>query len=206
MSKSVLISIQPKWCELIASGEKTGKIIKSKPKLNTPFKAYIYCTTKGDALAIPCLNLPRYTIHRKNNGTIKGRRMTMKERVQSDYSYANGKVIGEFVCDKISEIRVFENGNVQDFFFDNLSNTCLTYDEISEYISRDGIGYNWHISNLKIYKRPKELSEFFYACNKPKSTICSDCVAREENKCKSIIRPPQSWCYVAECEEIDEKK
>lgn len=42
--KSVLISIQPKWCELIASGKKTIEVRKTKPKLETPFKVYIYCT------------------------------------------------------------------------------------------------------------------------------------------------------------------
>lgn len=44
MSKSVLISINPKWCELIASGKKTVEVRKTRPKLETPFKCYIYCT------------------------------------------------------------------------------------------------------------------------------------------------------------------
>ena len=41
MNKSVLISIQPKWCELIASGKKTIEVRKTAPKLETPFKCYI---------------------------------------------------------------------------------------------------------------------------------------------------------------------
>lgn len=49
MSKDVLISIRPKWCEKIASGEKTIEIRKTRPKLNTPFKCYIYCTQGRDA-------------------------------------------------------------------------------------------------------------------------------------------------------------
>ena len=44
MSKAVLISIRPKWCELIANGTKTVEVRKSRPKLHTPFKCYIYCT------------------------------------------------------------------------------------------------------------------------------------------------------------------
>lgn len=44
--KSVLISIQPKWCELIASGKKTIEVRKTKPNSYTPFKCYIYCTNK----------------------------------------------------------------------------------------------------------------------------------------------------------------
>lgn len=42
--KAVLISIRPKWCEKIASGEKKIEVRKSRPKLQTPFKCYIYCT------------------------------------------------------------------------------------------------------------------------------------------------------------------
>ena len=44
MSKSVLFSIKPKYCELIASGKKTIEVRKTKPKLDTPFKCYIYET------------------------------------------------------------------------------------------------------------------------------------------------------------------
>ena len=71
--KSVLISIQPKWCELIASGKKTVEVRKTRPKLETPFKVYIYCS-KGF-------------------------------KPNTSYSYKTwagyGKVIGEFVCDRI---------------------------------------------------------------------------------------------------------
>lgn len=42
MSKAVLISIHPKWCEKIISGEKTIEVRKTRPKMNPPFKCYIY--------------------------------------------------------------------------------------------------------------------------------------------------------------------
>ena len=48
MSKAVLISIRPKWCEKIVSGEKTIEVRKTRPKLNPPIKCYIYCTRGGD--------------------------------------------------------------------------------------------------------------------------------------------------------------
>ena len=44
MSKAVMLSIQPRWCELIAAGEKTMEVRKTRPKLETPFKCYIYQT------------------------------------------------------------------------------------------------------------------------------------------------------------------
>lgn len=47
--EAVLISIRPEWCELIASGEKTIEVRKTKLKLEMPFKCYIYCTQSGVA-------------------------------------------------------------------------------------------------------------------------------------------------------------
>lgn len=41
--KSILLSIKPKYVELIASGKKTIEVRKSAPQ-EVPFKAYIYCT------------------------------------------------------------------------------------------------------------------------------------------------------------------
>lgn len=50
MSKAVLISIRPKWCEKIANGEKTIEVRKTRPKkLKNPFRCYIYCTQGRDA-------------------------------------------------------------------------------------------------------------------------------------------------------------
>ncbi len=44
MPKAILISIKPQYCELIANGKKTIEVRKTKPKLEPPFKCYIYCT------------------------------------------------------------------------------------------------------------------------------------------------------------------
>ena len=44
MAKAVLISIRPEWVEKILSGEKTLEVRKTRPKLEAPFKVYIYCT------------------------------------------------------------------------------------------------------------------------------------------------------------------
>ena len=50
MSKAVLISIRPQWCDKIVGGEKAIEIRKTRPKTETPFKCYIYCTQSGVAL------------------------------------------------------------------------------------------------------------------------------------------------------------
>ena len=53
MKQAVLISINPKWCELIASGKKTIEVRKTKPKLLPPFKCYIYCTRTDELVSAP---------------------------------------------------------------------------------------------------------------------------------------------------------
>ena len=177
MSKEILISIQPKWCELITSGKKKIEIRKTKPKIEAPFKCYIYETQGRTETPF---------VDEEGHHIFKGR----------------GQVIGEFVCrniDFLSERDLFEG-------MDEISNSrieeysCLSIDELLQYKGKKEEIYAWHISDLLIYDEPKELSEFFYACDKPKGTDCSECLDRRENKCKAITRPPQSWCYVEEKE------
>ena len=85
--KSVLISIKPKYCELIANGSKTIEVRKTRPKIETPFKCYIYCTRQR----VPGEILLTHDKH------IEGRNKGFRE--QEDVPLA-GKVIGEFVCDR----------------------------------------------------------------------------------------------------------
>lgn len=193
--KSVLISIQPQWCELIIDGKvpsrnkKTVEVRKTKPNIKTPFKCYIYCTqvkNKNDEYWI----------------------------VEPDFMYyANGSVIGEFVCDKIYDIRTYQKTNqsreayCEDLDDDELERvTFLKTADIANYLNEKN-GYGWHISDLKIYDKPEEISEFFTA------KICRDyyggysgcddvCGAAENNDCRRghtrLTCPPQSWCYVEE--------
>lgn len=173
--RAVLISIQPKWCELIASGKKMVEVRKTKPKLKTPFKCYIYCTNvKGRAF-----------FTKGENGNYAPARL------------GNGKIIGEFVCDQIDEIGYSPemHGKYISDIDDIHYVSCVDFEEMFEYLA-DGYGYGWHISDLVIYDNPKDLNEFFYACDKPQGTDCSVCFDRREYKCKAITRPPQSWMYV----------
>jgi len=218
--KSVLISIQPKWCELIANGKKTVEVRKTRPKIDTPFKCYIY-ETKGVYKPSGCNHL--------FNG--------------------EGKVIGEFVCDCIANYEaelwddetyeriqefyepddfaeygeyeyktIADNGD--DFWRENMlcESSCLTIEELRKYVGC-GIAtfYGWNISNLVIYDKPKELSEFYTECQ----MNCEHCEMWGHTRvnadefdmdCKSdwfnhkpLTRPPQSWCYVEEVKADDKR-
>lgn len=50
MSKAVLISIRPEWCEKIINGRKTIEVRKTHPKMDTPFKCYIYKCGNGKVI------------------------------------------------------------------------------------------------------------------------------------------------------------
>ena len=106
-----------------------------------------------------------------------------------------GKVIGEFTCDRIYELAPLNHAPD-----DVEKQACLTREEIVNYLK--GTGYGWHISDLRIYDKPRELTEFRRAC--PNSWYCESCAMYWENNgtCGNeslyIKRPPQSWCYVEE--------
>ncbi len=153
MDKAVLISIQPQWCEKIASGEKTLEIRKTKPKLQTPFECYIYCTKAV---------------------TIYDMLWSETENVGIINQGYSGKVIGEFVCDEIIEL-FYKDFGTKGYFAEDieLQESCLSLDDLYRY-GKGKLLYGWYISDLVIYDKPKQLSEF------------------------NINRAPQSWCYVQE--------
>ena len=194
--KSVLISIQPKWCELIASGKKTVEIRKTKPKTYTPFKVYIYQTKKPVSVSF--------------SGT--GRHISEYDKT-CYFNERSGKVIGEFVCNAVehytSNCTVFESVLLPSP--SELEEMCLTLDEFNTYGTRGKLLYGWHISDLVIYDKPKELSEFITICPRWEKeyfdTECLHCkyyfsnCADMRHECtvegeKPLTRPPQSWCYV----------
>lgn len=193
--KSILLSIKPKYVELIAKGEKTVEVRKTKPNLETPFKCYIYCT-KGKT------ELP---IERKINRELED----MCDGYEILY-WANGKVIGEFTCDKIEEYTTWlEDYHEYEIDDDTLPLTCLTRKQLYDYGQGKTL-YGWHISDLKIYDEPKELSEFVRKCEIPNGDIgCKGCeyfvnykgYEYDESDCgcdgiRPLKRPPQSWGYV----------
>lgn len=178
--KAVMLSIRPNWCDKIANGEKVIEIRKNRPRLETPFKCYIYCTKDK------FVNYVGDSYNRISD---------------------NGYVIGEFVCDYIAQFEsefydddsvlnavyspdLQENvlykiwGNDDEDLPKFAKQIAMTLDELKKYIGIDNPCkefYGWYISKLVIYDKPKELSDFY--CR------------------KLLTRPPQSWCYVEEANE-----
>ena len=189
--KSVLISIQPRWCELIASGKKTVEVRKTKPKLEPPFKCYIYCTKKKKQDEYgPIIFYKDPTGICVDNG-------------EGCSPLLTGMVIGEFVCNCCEAFTTNYYTMDRPQTLRIARTACLGLYELTEYENNALCLYGWHISDLVIYDDPKPLSEFYMwkKCNSCKTSgyESSACIYDEDCKVPTIItRPPQSWCYVEE--------
>lgn len=206
MSKAVMISIRPKWCDKIASGEKTIEVRKTKPKLQTPFKCYIYCT-RDKHLAFM----------QNQTGTNLIACMDVDAAIPVGGAIGNGKVIGDFTCDWIKSFdsaysewayAVAPSGSVMPMHETKAlelcqKDGCLSDDDVLSYFGdEDWKAYFWHIADLRIYDTPRELGELTQTC--PNSSYCESCAMYRENdgtcgnESLQIKRAPQSWCYVEE--------
>lgn len=183
MPNAVLLSVQPMWCEKIASGRKTLELRKSKPNLPLPFRCYIYQT--------------------RLRWVFKLLRSLGMDALADTLTIGSGKVIGEFTCDYILGHCEMANADIAE------QQSCVRREDIFQYSGGKEV-YGWHISDLVIYDEPKPLRSFSRPCpyelpdgarkNVPcpcdkftwgfdEHTGLSYCTRRLE-------RAPQSWCYV----------
>ena len=192
--KSVLLSIRPNWCEKIFNGEKTMEVRKTAPNLETPFTVYVYQTKIKFKVKNWQENF-QSIVFTPNGGVEEG----------------NGKVIGSFVCDRVFELKINgdDYGNYWHEWDDegDIQDMCLSYEELETYLGKS-VGYGWHISDLKIYDKPRDITEFavYGRCAQECSEydICMKYDSEETRvECPDFAkaplkRAPQSWCYVEE--------
>ena len=184
--KAVMISLRPQWCEKIFNGEKTIEVRKTAPTtivrlFEPPFKVYVYQTKhKGNSIVSEVLNSV----------------------------YGGGKVIGSFVCDRIVDIQSNGDdcGNYWHEWDDEcgIETMCLSYEELETYLGKS-VGYGWHITEPRLFDKPKDITEFaiFGKCADECSEydFCARDIAEDRMTCNYfkrtfLKRPPQSWCYV----------
>jgi hypothetical protein len=163
--KAILMSIRPEWCDLIIRHKKTVELRKTCPRLQTPFKVYIWCTKARTFWA---------RVH--GNG----------------WQQLDERVIGEFICDDIRRIGP-EYCVVKEDIESAIAGSCLTVPQVKDYAGwKSGLSYadlkdlyGWHISDLRIYDRPRKLQELTGLRN-----------TRFGMEPVEITHPPQSWGYV----------
>lgn len=168
--KAIMISIQPQWVSKILNKEKLVEIRKTMPKCELPCKVYIYCT-KGKKL-YKCVS-------------------------NFDEDLLNGKVVAEFTLNKVDILERDLNDwlpkNRYDISNELLKNINLNQEQLWNYGQGKTL-YAWYIDDLKVYDKPKELSEF--------SSISKRMKGKESRFSSHLLqRPPMSWCYVEELED-----
>lgn len=208
--KAVLLSVQPKWCALIANGKKTVEVRKTIPKIETPFKCYIYQSKSKDRLMYVMKDGD------ENYGVIYHGKPVFIKTYSEHSNPCEQKVIGEFICDTIISHCEMANADIAE------QRGCIRREQLFEYANGAEL-YGWHISELKIYDKPRKLSEFNIVDNAAVlSCIHREIIGQPEyktahngwikggyichagsepdwcTKCrtKPLERPPQSWCYV----------
>ena len=188
--KAILLSIRPEWCDLIIRGQKTLEVRKTRPKSETPFRVYVYCTKAPQQLI---------TIFKDGEETMDGEIhhgkpvfVKFNKLLPDSVRGKTQVVIGEFICDDIRRIGP-EYCIVKEDIETAIAGSCLSIKQVKEYAGWD-IGmnyadmkdlYGWHISDLKIYDQPLELRAFTGL----QST-------RFGMRPVEITSPPQSWRYV----------
>lgn len=158
--KVVLRSIKPFWLYLIIIGKKTIEVGKSFPKADDWSRdVVLYCSKDMKSF----------------NRIPEKDREWMRKYL--------GKCACRFVCDDIDTIAVFNDllYCVKNSQANKLKQMCLTIEEIKAYLGSKNQGYNWHISDLRIYSQPFDLCTF--------SKVGFGHVV-------PLKRPPQSWMYV----------
>lgn len=189
MSQAVLISIRPKWCSKIANGEKTIEVRKKRPQLDVPFKVYVYCT-KGAKEQFWTGPKYSYADDHSHNAFDK---------------CGNGKVIGEFVCDRIYELETkahggsyYVKGENQPTTNDVARQSCLDLKDMHAYLHSQK-GYGWHISDFKLYDKLLPLNTFkkwFRECAYSDLGLAiPECEKCTDSGC-FVQKPPQSWFFV----------
>lgn len=224
--KSVLISNRPKWCGKICHEigkdengkpiyEKTIEVRKERPS-EVPFRCLIYATNPKKWYKSGPLLISDESLWLVNGKVKMCDGLELWADSAENYHCLNGKIIGEFICDRVEEFHEWQlspQGKFQEAEQHDLDvflrESCLTIKEVAEY--RKNLPYYkplycWQISDLKIYDKPKELSEFRksgfmteeeWLFNLYPNTHCHyDAWAKKFE----ITRPPQSYMFVREIE------
>ena len=211
--RAILISVKPEWVEKILNKEKTAELRTTCPKewkdylsgktdiKPSPIKGYIYCTKRKEYLVIDSFEnddyyWEEYTIYQN-----------LKDGNDRTTTSVNGRVIAEFTLNNVTkheknfidaEDRLSYNFLTEDVikigFNTDLDGLC-DFDSFVEDYGKGKPLYAWHIDKLKIYDKPKELSEF--------STTLHRMKGKEFRYTSHLLqRPPQSWCYVEDLGEV----
>ena len=192
--KAIMISIKPKYFELIMNGEKTIEVRKNKALASAIQKLidkngyadiYVYCSKNGvdrNGMPTELVDYRGCVIYNRFQLMPKGSKATSDD----EQPRLNGKVVFKFRCYKVEE---WHNYSWQEI----TKNAYLTDDELRDYSKGVASLYCIHISDLEIFDKPKELSEFRHITHfRSYGSFRVDI----EEQIMPLTKAPQNFCYV----------
>ena len=197
--KAPMISIKPIWMAKILNGEKIIEVRKNKALASAIQKLidengyadiYVYCSKDvKNLLHKNCVDI--YWIEDKDF------RNKNKQLGLQTQPILNGKVLFKFRCYKVEEIT--PQMWTPKIEHEITEKSCLKEHELFDYIcshddTEDRPFYAIHISNLEIFDKPRELSEFSVRC--PKADAKFDSIKGKMLAYKSLTKAPQNYCYI----------
>ena len=217
----ILASLKPYYYYLIGERKKTIEVRKMALK-NLPQDIAFYMSKDEKSFAkIPKEFQEKYRKHFGKVGLA-----IVCDKIEDFYcAYVpylkeNNLGYGQFVDNGVYKVNGWHEGIVferNDRYIetmlnnDDLKEMCLSAQELFDYIGAGKHLYSWHISDLKIYDKPKELSEFKTPPCEKSEKACGNCKwlvkinTPDVYECecyveegRPITRPPQSWQYVEE--------
>lgn len=185
--RKVLASLKPYYYYLVGEGIKKIEVRKDMPKASDWDNEVLFYMSKDEK---SFAKIPK--------------------EFQEKYRKHFGKVGMQFICDKVERLEEhIEQGGLYYILSDTFNEQAqLDNWELHDY-GKGKTLYAWHISELKIYDRPRELSEFRKPCpyGDLPCWICPSCDKDENDnliQCfNTVSRPPQSWQYI---EDLGEKE
>ena len=165
---SVMISINPKWCELIASGRKTIEVRRTRPKIEQPFKCYIYQTKHRE-----------HNGHTYSDGKVIGEFIC--DCILSHCEMANADIAEQQGC--IKREKLFEYSNGKELFGWHISDLVI-YDKPKKL-------KDFFVYCERCDKRPVAC-EYLYEESNESIGYYSECMCDFK---RPIKRPFQSWGY-----------
>ena len=179
----ILASIKPYYYYLIAEEKKKIEVRKMALK-NLPQDIVFYMSKDEKSFA----KIPK--------------------EFQDKYRKHFGKVGLAIVCDKITRYncdKAFDEYFIAGYIgaYMPLKEMCLANKDLIEYGKGRPL-YGWHISDLKIYDKPKPIMQFYKPCPiKIKNCPVCELYSTYTGCCmNNIDRPPQSYMFVEELKEV----
>ena len=151
-------------------------------------KLLLYCTKAKPYLEFK--QIPRTLMDIDNS--FEGYRCSWKRTEDDENFQLNGKIIAE--CDfEVEDLRIVDDDPLGAYWYETktlsenkvLEKSCLTSDELYDYLGEYNEGYAIHIKNLHIFDKPRELSDYYKF----------DGIYNDINNWKTIDKAPQNMMY-----------